>query len=68
MTVRLLHEQAIFEEARKAESPEARQAILDQKCGQDDELKCRVVALLRASEESESFLESPPPGLGVCTR
>ena len=67
MSVQLLHEQAIFEEARKARSPEARQALLDQKCGQDDELKRRVVALLRASEESASFLESPPPGLDFVT-
>lgn len=68
MSVRLLHEQAIFEEARKAQSPEARQALLDQRCGQDDELKGRVAALLRASEESQSFLESPPPGLDSVSR
>nr|MBA3480885.1 serine/threonine protein kinase [Pirellulales bacterium] len=67
MTVRLLDIQAVFEAARNAASPEARQAILDQKCSEDDDLKRQVAVLLRASDESESFLESPPPGLGAAS-
>jgi serine/threonine protein kinase/tetratricopeptide (TPR) repeat protein len=59
MTVRLIDEQAIFEAARNAGSPELRQALLDERCGEDDDLKRRVVALLRAAEENDSFLESP---------
>jgi hypothetical protein len=58
-------EQAIFEVARKIDSRESRQAYLQQTCGGDDALKQRVAALLRAYEESESFLESPPLGLGA---
>src|SRR5215467_7513240 len=60
-------EQAIFEVARKIDSRESRQAYLQQMCGGDDALKQRVAALLRAYEESESFLESPPLGLGAAT-
>ena len=58
------NEQAIFEVARKIDSLEARQAYLQQICGQDLALEQRVKALLRAYQEGESFLESPPPELG----
>ncbi|MEX2172258.1 MAG: serine/threonine protein kinase, partial [Pirellulales bacterium] len=63
MSEQLADEQAVFEVARKIDSREARQSYLQQTCGEDRELKHRVAALLRAYEESESFLESPPPGL-----
>ncbi len=65
MTVHPLDEQAIFEAARNAQSAELRKAYLDQHCGKDAELRRRVEALLRAYDESESFLESPPPELGA---
>jgi tetratricopeptide (TPR) repeat protein/serine/threonine protein kinase len=60
-----LHEQAIFEVARKIDSREAREAYLQQVCGQDETLLRRVRALLRALEENASFLEAPPSALGV---
>ena len=63
MAERIADEQAIFEAARKIDLREARQAYLQQTCGDDQELMQRVAALLRAYEESESFMESPPPGL-----
>ena len=58
-------EQAIFEVARKIDSQEARQAYLQQMCGNDADLHQSVTALLRAYEKSESFLESPPLELGA---
>ena len=64
MVVRKLDDQAIFEVARKIGSPEARQAYLLQVCGEDLAVSKRIEALLHAHDESESFLESPPPGLG----
>jgi len=56
-----LDDQAIFEVARKIEPGEARQAYLRQVCSEDPELEGRVQALLEAYEQSESFLEAPPP-------
>src|SRR5262245_49960170 len=60
-----LDEQAIFEAARKMDSPEAREAFLRQVCGDDAAIGQRVRALLKAYEESASFLESPAPQLGA---
>jgi serine/threonine protein kinase len=57
-------EQAIFEAARQLNSAEDRQSCLQQLCGENAELRLRVEALLRAYDESESFLESPPTALG----
>jgi serine/threonine protein kinase len=54
-----LDEQAIFEVARKIDSREAREAYLQQICGNDAALEQRVRALLKAYDESASFLESP---------
>src|SRR5258708_3835289 len=62
-----IDDQAIFEVARKIDSREARQAYLQQICGADSAVEQRVGALLRAYEESESFLESPPSELGNAT-
>jgi serine/threonine protein kinase len=56
-------EQAIFEVARKIVAREPREAYLQQACGADAALDLRVRALLKASEESASFLESPPSPL-----
>src|SRR6476619_4953415 len=58
-------EQSIFEAARKIDSCESRQAYVQQMCGDDSVLQQRVAALLRAYDLSESFLESPPPGLEI---
>ncbi|HJZ55769.1 MAG TPA: hypothetical protein VKE74_12445, partial [Gemmataceae bacterium] len=55
-----LDEQAVFEAARKIGSPDVRDAYLRQVCGEDVTLERRVRALLRAYEDSASFLESPP--------
>ena len=63
MVVRKLDDQAIFEVARKIGSREARQAYLLQVCGEDLAVSQRIEALLHAHDESESFLELPPPGL-----
>jgi serine/threonine protein kinase len=63
MTVRPLDEQALFERARNEQTAELREAYLDQHCGTDAELRRRIEALLRAYDEGESFLESPPPDL-----
>jgi serine/threonine protein kinase/Flp pilus assembly protein TadD len=65
MAVRSPNEQAIFEGARNAQNAERRKAHLDQHCGNDAELRRRIDALLRAYDEGESFLESPPPELGA---
>ncbi len=54
-----LDEQAIFEVARNNDSREAREAYLQQVCGDDTALGQRVRALLKAYEESASFLETP---------
>ena len=50
-------EQAIFEVARKIDSREAREAYLQQVCGDDAAIGQRARALLKAYEESGSFLD-----------
>ena len=55
-------EKAIFNVARRIDSPEARADYLQQVCGADGRLLDRVTALLRAFEDKQSFLESPPVG------
>src|SRR5215510_5644909 len=64
MTPLSLSEEEIFQVARRIEEGEARAAYLDQVCG-GDALRERVEALLRAHDESESFLESPAPEIAV---
>jgi tetratricopeptide (TPR) repeat protein len=66
MAARILDEQAIFEVARKMEAGTAREAYLQQICGDDAAIGQRVRALLQAFEQSASFLEVPASGL-VCT-
>src|SRR5687767_15335506 len=61
MAVMRLDEQAIFEVARKIEARGAREAYLQQVCD-DPAMGQRVRALLRAYEESASFLEPPAVG------
>ncbi len=52
--------------SRKIEACEAREAYLQQVCGADAAIGQRVRALLKALEESASFLEAPACGL-ACT-
>src|SRR5438552_7407002 len=59
-----LDEEAIFKVACRIEPREARADYLNQICGDDSALADRVAQLLRAHEETPSFLESPPSGLG----
>jgi serine/threonine protein kinase len=54
-----LDERAIFEVARKIDSHETREAYLQQICGDKMAVGQRVRALLKAYDESSSFLESP---------
>jgi serine/threonine protein kinase/tetratricopeptide (TPR) repeat protein len=61
--MRQADEQAIFEAARRIDSPEARQAYLRQSCGEDEPLRERVTSLLAAFAANDGFLESPPPGV-----
>jgi serine/threonine protein kinase len=58
-------EQAIFEAARQIEARPAREAYLQQVCGGDVPLVGRVQALLKAFEQSASFLEVPASGLAA---
>jgi WD40 repeat protein/serine/threonine protein kinase len=57
-----LDEKAIFNVARKIDSPDARAEYLHQVCGVDGVLFQRVDTLLRAYAEQASFLELPPAG------
>jgi serine/threonine protein kinase len=58
-----LDEQAIFEAARQLDSREAREAYVQQICGDNAATGQRVRALLKAYEGSASFLEAPPAAL-----
>src|SRR5262245_17267148 len=55
----LLSDEDIFQAARRIEAGVARDAYLDQACGEGVALREQVEALLRAHDESPSFLESP---------
>ncbi len=50
---------AVFDRAYEITVPEERRAYLDEACGDNRELRQRVEALLRASEEAGSFLDQP---------
>ena len=54
-------EVTIFTEALKV-SPEERDAFLEYECGDDEELRRKVEALLRAHERVGDFLQEPPTG------
>src|SRR5690348_8359582 len=58
-------EQAVFTEALRRATPEARTAYLDGACGADATLRQRVEALLRAAENAGNFLEEPPTDLAA---
>jgi serine/threonine protein kinase/Flp pilus assembly protein TadD len=52
-------DQDIFEIARHIASPEVRKGYLDQACGADAAQRQRIVELLQALDEQDSFLENP---------
>jgi serine/threonine protein kinase/WD40 repeat protein len=54
-----LDEESVFQTARKIDRPDVRRLYLIQACGSDADLHARVVALLRANDEEQSFLERP---------
>jgi serine/threonine protein kinase len=53
----------IFLAAIEIGAPDSRTAYVDAACGNDDQLRQRVGALLRRHEQSQGLLDSPPPGL-----
>ncbi|UCG15197.1 MAG: hypothetical protein JSV19_07855, partial [Phycisphaerales bacterium] len=58
----------LFLQALEIQSGVARRGFLDESCGADAELRRRVEALLVASEQAGSFLESPavePAGMST---
>ena len=65
MVTNRLDEEEIFKVAAAIPEQATRSDYLQQVCGGDDSLIDRVLILLRAHDETPSFLESPPPGLGV---
>ncbi|HKB38354.1 MAG TPA: protein kinase, partial [Gemmataceae bacterium] len=61
MAIQNHDEEALFNAARKIESPDARASYLEQVCGEDAALRARVQALLRVHEEDRSFLQPAAP-------
>ena len=60
---RNLDAKAIFKVACLIDSGEARDAYLNQVCGDEGALYNRVVTLLKAHDDGSDFLESPAPGV-----
>jgi tetratricopeptide (TPR) repeat protein/tRNA A-37 threonylcarbamoyl transferase component Bud32 len=56
------NEETIFNEARRIESPHAREMYLNESCTGDESLRARVIALLSAHGQQESFLQEPVLG------
>jgi tetratricopeptide (TPR) repeat protein len=59
MATQPLDEEAIFQLARKIESPDGRAGYLEQVCGDNPPLRARVQALLDVQEQDSSFLRVP---------
>ena len=57
--------QAVFMAAVGHESAAQRAAVLDRECATDAELRRRVLALLRSSDEPDRFLDQPVVGPAV---
>src|SRR6516162_2272233 len=55
-----MNEHDLFAAALEIAAPDERSAYLDRACGDDDALRARVEALLRAHEQAGSFLAAPP--------
>ena len=56
-------EEALFAEALKRPTSDARAAFLREACGDNAALRQRIEALLRAVEDAGEFLEQPPATL-----
>jgi eukaryotic-like serine/threonine-protein kinase len=65
MTSPKLDEAAIFNAARRIDGPDAQRLYVEQVCGDDQELRTRVEALLRIFQEEPTFLEQPAPGVPI---
>jgi serine/threonine protein kinase/tetratricopeptide (TPR) repeat protein len=59
MAIQQLDEEAIFQLARKIDSPDVREGYLEQACGANQPLRARVQALLRVHEQDKSFIQVP---------
>ena len=58
-----MDEQSIFLEALNQPDAEARNNWLDQACGDDQELKQRLLKMIEKHQQASDFLEQPAPGL-----
>src|SRR5437879_242598 len=58
-------EEEIFEAARQMATSEERTAYLKGACGGDDELRSRVMELLKSHEQGAQFLEKPPEAVSA---
>jgi len=58
-------EEVIFKKAIKLKTPAKRESYIKKVCGEDTKLLDRLKILLKAHEQSESFLESPPLAANV---
>jgi serine/threonine protein kinase len=56
-----LDEEAIFNVARRIESPDVRRVYLQQSCGDDEKLLARIEALLRVHEQEHGLLRTAEP-------
>jgi serine/threonine protein kinase/WD40 repeat protein len=63
MTPPKLDEAAIFNAARRFETPQEQRLFIDQTCAADDAMRNRLEALLRIHDEDQDFLEQPAPGV-----
>jgi serine/threonine protein kinase len=60
-----MNEQSIFVAALEKKSAAERNAFLNEACGQNDDLRSQVEALLAADAGAGSFLEHPPAGVDL---
>jgi serine/threonine protein kinase/WD40 repeat protein len=62
MADELQNPRQIFSEALERQTPEERRRYLDEACGGDVDLRCRLETLLQAHEQAGDFLEAPALG------
>ena len=56
---------SLFLDAAEIAAPEERMAFIETQCAGDEALRDEVLDLLRHQQSLGSFLDTPPPGLGV---
>ncbi|MBA4107863.1 MAG: serine/threonine protein kinase [Pirellula sp.] len=56
---------SIFLNAAEITAPDKRRAFIETQCAGDEALRDEVIDLLRHQQSLGSFLDTPPPGLGV---